>query len=345
MRSGGLKRAAANADQMSVHRSVLRSLLVALLAGGALGATAAPAPALQIGISEQRAAMFSDPLFAALKIRYGRLVVPWNIALRGPAQRAAVSNWLFGAAVTGVEPHVAFNVAGYEPRFRGRGPSPRRYRQAVVAFRKRWPQVRVFSPWNEENHYFQPTYRRPDLAARYYRVLRSVCRGCQVLAADMLDDPNLAGWLPRFKRALRRWAPGLRPRLWGLHNYQDVNHRRRLRDSWTLRLTRMVKGTIWATEAGGMVGFVSPKGRLVYAYSPRRAARNLKRLLALLRAPAVRSRYQRVYVYNFYGVWSSSRKRRNNRWDSGLLGYRGLPRPAYGVLKRATARSLRAVPR
>jgi hypothetical protein len=328
-----------------VSRFPLRALVCALLAGGALGATAAPAPALQIGISDQHSAMFGDPLFAQLHVRYGRLVVPWNIALKGRARRQGVSSWLFGAAVTGVEPHVAFNVVSYDRKFKARGPSPRQYRRAIVAFHARWPQVRVFSPWNEENHYFQPTYRRPDLAARYYDIVKKVCRGCQVLAADMLDDPNLARWLPRFKRALRRYAPHRRPRLWGLHNYQDVNHHRRLRKSWTLRLTRMVKGTIWATESGGMVGFVSPKGRLVYPYNTRRAARNLKRLLALLRAPAVRSRYQRVYVYNFYGPWSSSRIRRNNRWDSGLIGFDGRPRPAYHVLARASARSLRAAPR
>lgn len=317
-----------------------RTTIRTLIALGALLGAAAPASALQVGISEQRAAMFADPLFAPLQMHYGRLVVPWNIALQSRARRAPVNDWIEGAAATGVEPHVAFNVVGYERRYQGKGPTPRQYLRAVTAFRKRWPAVRVFTPWNEANHYFQPTARRPELAARYYTILRRSCPRCQVVAADVLDDKHLGTWLRRFKRALPR---GVVPRLWGLHNYQDSNRRRPLSRSWTLRLTRLVKGTIWATESGGVVGFQSPTGRTVWQYSPTRAANATRYLLRLLRAPQVRTRYQRVYIYNFYGAWEG--RRRLNRWDSGLLSVGGRPRPAYDVVRRAAALSLRAQPR
>ena len=116
--------------------------------------------------------------------------------------------------------------------------------------------------------------------------------------------------------------------------------------SWTLKLTRLVKGTIWSTEAGGIVSFRAPSGRTVYPYDPRRAAANLKYLLALMANPLVRSRYQRTYIYNFYGTWDGKPKHKSvNRWDSGLIGINGLPRPAYAVLQHATTVSLKGAPR
>ena len=41
------------------------------------------------------------------------------------------------------------------------------------------------------------------------------------MAADVLDTSNMSRCLKRF----RRYAKGS-PRLWGLHNYGDVNRRR-----------------------------------------------------------------------------------------------------------------------
>jgi hypothetical protein len=317
-------------------RSALRTLLLALFAA-VVGAV--PASAIQIGISEQNGRMFYDPLFAPLHIHYARLVVPWNLALSSSRTVKPYLQWLAGADLTGVEPHVAFNAVGY--RRNPKGPTPAQYYKAVSAFHRRWPAVRVFSPWNEENHYIQPTAKDPKLAATYYRLLRRVCPKCQVVGADMLDDANLRRWLGQFLK----YTHGA-PRLWGLHNYQDVNHHRKLSQSWTLKLTRMVKGTIWSTEAGGIVSFRAPSGRTVYPYSPTRAASNLRYLLKLMANPLVRSRYQRAYVYNFYGTWDGKPRHKSaNRWDSGLVGINGLPRPAYGVLEHATTVGLKGPPR
>ena len=59
----------------------------------------------------------------------------------------------------------------YSRSKRCKAPSVRRYKKAVTAFRKRYPQVRVFAPWNEANHPSQPTYRKPGLAVRYYKAV------------------------------------------------------------------------------------------------------------------------------------------------------------------------------
>src|SRR5947199_10464 len=126
-------------------------------------------------------------------------------------------------------------------------PSVAKFQQAFEAFRQRWPQVHVFTPWNEVNRNDQPTLRHPALAAGYYRAMRYSCPSCTVLGADLLDVPSLTKWLPRFRRALHG-----APKIWGLHNYGDANRMRPLAKSWTLRLTKIVRGQIWITEGGGI---------------------------------------------------------------------------------------------
>jgi hypothetical protein len=266
-------------------------------------------------------------------MRYGRIVVPWNVAeLKGYWPRYLTS-WLTGAQADHVEPHVAFGVQSLSPRFVGRGPSAAGYAKAIKAFRKHWPQVKVFSPWNEENHSFQVTAKHPRLAVEYYKTLKRICGSCTVLGADMLDDQNLTSWLRRYQAYARQYR--ISPKVWGLHNYQDANHHRSFRTSWTYKLTKLVKGPIWSTEAGGLVGFKTVKGRVAYRYSPTRARKAQKYLFQLMANKQVRARYKRVYIYNFYGTWSQRRK--TNRWDSGLIGLNGRPRSTYSDLKRIIA--------
>lgn len=308
-----------------------RTLLLALLALGVLPTAPAPA-AVQIGISEQNFSMFSEPLFAPLNMRYGRVVVPWNIALRHDYWPGILNAWLAGARRSRVQPHVAFGEPSYDDRLIGRGPTPGRYARAFAAFRRRWPSVRVFTPWNEETYYRAPTYRKPALAAAYYRAMTRRCPHCTVVAADMLDLPNLTAWLHGFLRHV-----GNGPHLWGVHNYRDANRRRDIRTSWTYKLTRMVRGPIWVTESGGIDGLETHDGKTTWSYSPRRASASVRHMFNLLENPVVRRRYPRVYVYNFYGAWS--RTTRDNRWDSGLVGLDGKPRPAYWeLLHRITDR-------
>ena len=188
--------------------------------------------------------------------------------------------------------------------------------------------MRTYAAWNEVNHISQPTFARPRLAVRYYRVLRADRRrrGFRVLAADVLDTANLH----RYLRAFLRLAPG-RPRLWGLHNYQDVNDGTS-RD--TRRMLRTVPGEVWLTEANGIVKFGdAPQFR----YSETRAARGTRWMLRLadrydMRRRGFRSRLSRVYVYQWFGAPAGA------RFDAGVVGPDGTPRPAYRVLERALQR-------
>lgn len=311
---------------------VPRPLLPALLVAASLLVSAAPASArLQIGISDQSPGVFAHRLFTPLHLRYARIVVPWNVARRHDYWPRYLTSWLENARRAHAQPHVAFGEPSYTPRLFGKGPSPASLRNAFRAFRRRWPAVRVFTPWNEATFHRAPTYRRPGLAARYYEAMRRSCPRCTILAADMLDMPNLTAWLRGFLRHVHG-----HPRLWGIHNYRDANRDRPLRTSTTLKLTRMVRGTIWVTESGGIAGLEGAHRRTAWRYSPARAGRSLKHLFALVNAPAVRRRYRRVYVYNFFGAWD--RRHRTNSWDSGLIGLNGRPRPAYWALKGIVAR-------
>jgi hypothetical protein len=302
-------------------------LLLAAVVAAVLLVPASPAAAkIQIGISEQNPNVFLDRYYKPLGVKYARIVVPWDILKRTDYWPGYLQAWLNGAKATNTEPHVAFNVRDLAPKNLGKGPTLGQYRTLIRGFRKKYPQVRVFTPWNEANHSFQPTAKKPKLAAQYYKILRQNCKGCKVLAADVLDDHNMESWLKQFKRYYNGRAT------WGIHNYQDANKNRSFRASQTFRIAKLVKGDIWSTEAGGLVGFKTVKGRVAYKYSIARQTRATKHLFRLMGDRRVRNRYKRVYIYHYFGTWSKTRK--TNRWDSGLLGLDGKRRPAYFTIQR-----------
>ncbi len=71
----------------------------------------------------------------------------------------------------------------------------RAFRAAFRRFDDRYPWVRTYAGWNEVNHVSQPTFARPRLAVRYYRVLRGERRrrGFRVLAADFVSTEDGTG--------------------------------------------------------------------------------------------------------------------------------------------------------
>ena len=286
-------------------------------------AAAAPAAAKPIvGLGDQSPHMFSEPAFHALKLKHSRYVLSWDW-YRDPYLTGQLDAWMAAARAARVRPLIAFNRnwgKGGERRL----PSLRLYRKSFREFRARYPQVRDFSAWNEANHALQPTYRKPKAAARYYNALRSMCRRCKIVAADVLDSSNMVGWLKKFKRRAHK------PRLWGVHSYKDANDGGSAR---TRALLKAVRGKVWMTETGG-IRRLKPapgsrsKGR---RHSKRQQARAVKRVLKLGR---VSRRIDRIYFYEW-------RRQPGNRWDSALLDADGRKRPAYRALKRGLRRAAR----
>jgi hypothetical protein len=284
----------------------VRALVLAVLL-----CLAVPAPAsarFVLGIGDQSTRMLDDPRFAALGLRDSRLVVPYDVAVR-PAQLARYAPVLDLARARGVHMLVSFGASADVPL---RLPSVRAYRRSVRAFLVRFPWVHDLGAWNEANHASQPTARHPGRAAQLYNALRAECRGCRIVAADVLDQAGFARWVRRFRRVARA------PRIWGLHDYVDVN---RNRDVSVPRLRRATggRGVVWLTETGGVVRFARSFG-----YDERRAARSTRHVLRL----ATRRRVRRVYLYQWTGAPLGA------RWDSGLVAADGRARPALNVVER-----------
>jgi hypothetical protein len=306
--------------------AALITLLVALILG------AGPADArYRVGMAEQSVEMFSSPAWQELRLKRVRYLVPWDWARAG--QKAEVVRFMAAARAHRQDVLVTFTahrgcfVGRRYSRSRAcRAPSARAYRTAFRRFDNRFPWVRTYSAWNEVNHISQPTFTKPRLAVRYYRVLRleSRPRRFRVMAADVLDTSNMR----RYVKSFLRLAPG-RPRLWGLHNYQDVNH---LTSMDTRTLLETVPGQVWLTETNGVVQVGNSPH---FGYSPSRAAARARWMFRLAarydsRRRALRSRITRLFVYQWFGA------PRDASFDAGLVDPGGTPRPAYYVVRRYT---------
>jgi hypothetical protein len=309
-------------------RLMLIATAVAVLAGCSLAANAPRSDAaVVVGIGDQATNAFSDPLFQNLGIRYTRNFTAWNTALDDD-QAAGMDAWIQAAEAAGLDPLISFSqtLRSKCPKRPCQLPTVRQYTRAFRAFRERWPTIRTFSPWNEANHRSQPTFKNPKRAAQYYNIVRKYCRGCTIVAADVIDEKNMVKWLTEFKRH------AIKPRLWGLHNYRDTNPRRGQRLGGTKTLLQTVKGKVWITETGGLVKFVLPDGRTLFPRSEQRAAKALRRTFAL--AKRYRARVKRLYLYNWNGA------SRRDRFDAGLVDSNGRARPGYRVVKRALRQPL-----
>jgi PKD repeat protein len=268
-----------------------------------------------IGISDQQPTTFADPNFQVLKLKYARLMTPWNGIFKEPARLDA---WLQAARIAGVRPLVSFERARGDqcPKKPCRAPSVGQYQRAWTAFHKKYPWIKDVSPWNEINSATQPTGSRPDLAAAYYNVVRAKCRGCSIVAADLLDSTNIR----RYVAAFLAKAKG-KPRLWGLHNYTDTN---RFRSRGTKALLQAVQGDVWLTETGGVVKFTTQGGKVALPKSETRAKKAMDYMFRLAEQNA--RRIKRIYVYQ----WKVNNP--FDRFDAGVVRPDGTPRPSFDVL-------------
>ena len=293
---------------------------------------AAPARAQDpvVGIGEQHVEIFSDPFWHALAIPRVRYTAPWD-AMRTPEGRAETDAYLNAAQAAGAQVLFGFEHARSKARRRIL-PSPSAFLREFQRFRARYPWLHEFLTWNEANHCSQPTCRRPDVAARYYNALRRNCRGCRIVAADVLDTSKMPRWIAAF----RRRATG-RHLIWGLHNYIDAN---RFRTRGTLGLLRATRHdeAVWFTETGGIVARRNDSP-ITFPENEGHAAKAARWVLKLAR---LSPRVKRVYFYQWTPLGPDA------TWDSALMDASGRPRPAYYVvrdhLRAARERCLRVRP-
>jgi hypothetical protein len=299
--------------------------IAALLA--ALVAVPAAQAKVKVGISEQNPAMFDQPNWQKLKLKRVRYIVSWDYAKHG-FEHAEVSDFMTAARAHKQEVLVEFNAhrgcfngKRYSKKKACKAPSTKKYKAAVKGFRKQFPYAKTFAPWNEVNHASQPTFRKPKLAAKYYKAMKSVCKKCTVMAADLLDSSDVKSYLRKFQRATKG-----KGRIWGLHNYKDVNRRQ---TKGIRNVSAVTKGQIWLTETGGFVQF---KGSGGFKYSLKRAAARTKYMFRLAKKY---KRVKRIYVYRWFG------EPRSARFDAGLVNPNGTQRPGYKQFRK----SIKGLPR
>ena len=251
-----------------------------------------------------------------------RLLVYYDRVLAGDFSR--YDQWMTTAHARGADVLLTINQ---HSRSATRLPTLAQYRRVVrSSCAPATRGCRTMGAWNEANHKTQPLYRRPRSAAQFYNVMRQECRGCTIVAADVLDSANMLPWVATFKRYAKR------PRVWGLHSYSDANHFRPLRQTATAQLLRAVKGDVWLTEAGGIVRFSTR-----YRGGPAGERRAAKAVAAHVRGRPLRAaRIKRVYLYH----WNADP--RFITWDSGV---RRRERPRAPGARRAPARAQPAAPR
>jgi hypothetical protein len=289
---------------------------------------AAPAQAnFKVGIADQDARMFANPNYQKLNIKRVRYLVPFDWYKRR-YQVVEITDFMNHANAAGAEVLVHFTArrgcyknGRYLRKKKCRAPSVKTYRKGFNRFRTTFPGATVFGVWNEANHVSQPTARKPRLAAKYFLAARKSCRSCTFVAADVLDSSNMGRWLARFRRASKGKA-----RIYGLHNYSDVNRRR---STGTRRLLRIVGGQVWLTETGGILKFLP-----TFKRNQRRQAKRTKYMFNLAdkydrRRSGMRSRITRLYNYQWTGV------RRGARFDAGLVNANGSQRKAYRQFRKS----------
>jgi hypothetical protein len=318
-----------------VERLLLRSLLLALMVVLIVPATAQAK--VTIGIAENSPSLFADPLFDDLGVKHARVVVPYDVMTSGNHVLPGLTQYLNGARAAGVEPLVTFEhstgnatICNMRRNIRRKVcklPSAKSYRSNIRRFFTAFPFVKVVSPWNEINHFTQPTSRNPRAAAGFTNIAAQVCRGCTIVAADLLDqadDPaarrpsynRTAAYIRKFRGALR-----VPRRICGLHNYSDVN---RFRDTGTRAIIRALGcRQIWLTETGGLYKFGSFWTKRTRKGCRSAASCQLKATKYMFTLARRNKRVKRLYVYSYFG-------RVTPRFDAGLVDSRtGRARPAF----------------
>jgi hypothetical protein len=287
-----------------------------------------PANTYLTGIGEQRPELFAEPLWRQLHMGIARYIVPFDAAVR-PYWLTKAGVWIRAAEARHQQILVAFYHSEVTPL---KMPSSATYQSDVQKFVRLFPKVREYQSWNEANRGNVPhMFSSPSAAsaAMYYRALVRVCGHCLAIGLDVLDSAKVAStlrYVTAFKREISRLKTVM-PRIWGLHNYSDIN---RLESQRTRELVHAFGGEVWLTETGGIVKF----GK---SFPNRRGAglRRAAKVLAYMFSVAGSERQiKRLYIYDWTGGTSST------RFDAGLMNARDQPRLGYvAVCKRLRAAS------
>jgi hypothetical protein len=274
------------------------------------------------GIGDESEKMFGNLLWEQLHTKIVRYIAPYDaVAHSYSLDKARL--FIREAEAHHQQVLVAFYHSEYTPLTL---PSVAQYQRDVQKFVKRFPHVRQYQSWDEANRGYIPHYLASPsavAAAEYYQALIRVCHGCTAIGLDILDARNIGPtltYISEFKHEIGRLRTVM-PKIWGLHNYSDLN---RLESRRTRELTRALGGQVWLTETGGIVQFAGafPNQR---GSGLTRAAKVLKYMFAVAGS---QSQIKRLYIYDWTGGNAST------HFDAGLMSAHDQPRAGYVVVCR-----------
>ena len=186
-----------------MNRRLFPTLLVAL---GLVVAGPAAAPAAKtnvaVGIGDQSPKMFADANWKALKLKKTRYFVEWN-AIDQPGEIANADAFVVAANARQRQGAHAHLDRRHQHRPAQPLPSLASYKTKVKALVDRYKTVGVtdWGVWNEANHKSQPTEKNPKRAAQYYKAMKGFCKGCKIVALDVLDQAGVEGYIARWLKA------------------------------------------------------------------------------------------------------------------------------------------------
>jgi hypothetical protein len=318
------------APRIPMRRLFRIALLVTALAAVALPASASAAT---VGVSDQQANTFTNPLFTPLKLKVARYIAPYDVATAG-TDRANFEAWLTAARAAHQTILISFEHSR-DPSKYNKAPSVSAYTKALTAFTKKYGKAFDVTPWNEVNvcqaagrQEGQPSKicksaTGPKLVAQYYSAALKVFPGRKVTAIDLLDGSNVGGavsYLTKFKRYVKG-----SPKYWGIHNYSDTNRGSYSRTSRLIKTIGNKKAQVWLTETGGQLRLRGVWAGGSESAAETKAASALKCMFSM---PKKYKQITRLYVYQFNGAPVS------NDFDAGLINIDNTTRKGYGVVQK-----------
>ncbi|MGH2899535.1 MAG: hypothetical protein ACRDMZ_12735, partial [Solirubrobacteraceae bacterium] len=166
--------------------------------------------------------------------------------------------------------------------------------------------------------------------AQFYTTMRRMCRGCRIVALDVLDQSGVERYIARWLKAAG--SAGTKAKIFGIHNYSQVNRRITAKKAsgkypGTERIIKAVKkkakrAKFWYTETGGVASFGG-----AFPCDRARQANRTKFMFSLIKT--YDKDVERLYSYNWFGTRNGG----CDGFDAGLVEENGTTRAAYDAFK------------
>ena len=123
----------------------MRRLVIPIAALVAVLAIPASANAYTLGVSDQQAQTFTNPLFAPLKFKAARYITPYDV-MDSPADKAQLDAWVGAATAAHQRILVSFEHSHRSNSRALKAPTVAAYTKELKKFKAAYPQIRQISP-------------------------------------------------------------------------------------------------------------------------------------------------------------------------------------------------------